>query len=286
MMERKEIAFYLMGKNDFPLTIRLIENQGDMPAFHSHDFVEVVCVFNGSGTHVLSGESFPLHNGSVFIIPPGVAHRFKIDNNEKLSLYNIIFQPEKLPRYQPELRHLPKFKQLFMPLCNAAVPHFDIGEKNMAEIVLLLQQFMQETQSDQPGSRSCQIALMTLLMCKLTRLYPGDMPLEASAESVIREVQEFLNTHPVQECSINRLARIARMSRSNLLKLFKNATGLPPHQYQLQRLLNKACTELKKSSKPIADIAMDLCDCDMLSIEKINTDVFWNMKYVKNNYKL
>ena len=257
MIERKEIAFYLNGKNDFPLTLRLIEDQVDMPAFHSHDFVEIVCVFDGSGTHHLTGESFQLHNGSVFIIPPGVAHRFEIKDNEKLSLFNIIYQPEKLPLCQPELRNLPKFKQLFMPLCNAAVPRFDIGEKNMAETVSLLEQFMAEAQSALPDSRSCQTALMTLLMCKLFRLYPGDLPLEASAENAIREVQEFLNTHPSQECSINRLARIARMSRSNLLKRFKEATGLPPHQYQLLRQLNKACAELKTTTMPIADIAID-----------------------------
>ena len=254
-MYRRKLTLYLASKADFPLTVRWEKRQNSLFSLHTHDYVELVCVSEGSGIHLLEGEIFPIRAGSVFIIPREVSHGYSVGDDENLSLYNILYQPENLNFDQLDLCNIPKFKQLFMPLHNSTVIHFEIGEKNMAEIVLLLKQFIRENEENKPGSRCCCMALMMMIMCKLTRLYADELPPEAPNESVIRYVQEYLNIHPPAECAINKLAKIAHMSRSNLLKLFKNASGLSPRQYQLRHQLHKACNALKETALPIAVIA-------------------------------
>ena len=254
-MYKRKLTFYLASKADFPMTVLWEKRQKNTVNLHTHDYIELVCISEGSATHRLQGENFPIRRGSIFIIPREVSHGYNVHENENLSLYNILYQPENLPFDQLDLNHIPGFKQLFMPLQNATVIHFEIGEKDMAEITSLLEQFIRESEENKAGSRSCCLALMMLIMCKLARLYTGNLPPEAPQESVIRQVQEFLNIHPPSECTINKLSKIAHMSRSNLLKLFKNSTGLSPRQYQLQRQLHKACNALKETELPIAVIA-------------------------------
>lgn len=255
-MQKRKLTFYIASRSDFPLTVRREKNQRNSRVLHAHDYIELVCVYGGSGTHLLNGESFPLREGSVLIIPRDIAHGYEVADDEVLQLFNVLYHPEQLPFDQLGLFHINGFKQLFTPLNNTPVIHFDIGRKNMAQIAALLKQFMAEEEAALPGSQSSRLALATLIMCKIIRFYPGKLLSETPTAGIIRQVQKYLDTHSPAECSISKLTRIAHMSRSNLLKLFKDATGLSPRQYQLQMQLDKACRALKNTLLPVADIAV------------------------------
>ncbi|WJH34359.1 AraC family ligand binding domain-containing protein [Paenibacillus sp. CC-CFT747] len=60
--------------NELPLPFyinRCFHDEHNLPAEHSHDFIELVYLVSGSGEHLFEEESYPIHAGDVFIINPG-----------------------------------------------------------------------------------------------------------------------------------------------------------------------------------------------------------------------
>ena len=114
-MYKRKLSFYLASKADFPMTVLWEKRQKNTVNLHTHDYIELVCVSGGSATHRLQGENFPIRRGSIFIIPREVSHGYDVHEDENLSLYNILYQPENLPFDQLDLtgRHssLPRSEQ-------------------------------------------------------------------------------------------------------------------------------------------------------------------------------
>ena len=114
---------------DFPLRVSLQEKQ-DPTKLHSHECVELVCVYDGEVTHVTESGQAPLRQGDVFVIPRGLSHGYLVE--KKLSLYNVLFMPERLPMPQLDLCQMVGFQELFMPLNGRnTYPFFQISEEEL-----------------------------------------------------------------------------------------------------------------------------------------------------------
>jgi len=58
-----------------------------------------------------------------------------------------------------------------------------------------------------------------------------------------------------EEWSVERLARVSRISPAHFARSFKDAFGVPPHRYLLTRRLERAKTLLRDTALSITDIA-------------------------------
>ncbi|WP_226889764.1 helix-turn-helix domain-containing protein [Nostoc sp. MG11] len=77
----------------------------------------------------------------------------------------------------------------------------------------------------------------------------GSLP-QQPLKQTIDYIQENLN----QNVSLAELAEIAKLSPYHFARLFKQSTGLPPHQYQIKCRVDRA-KDLLKTNLEIADIA-------------------------------
>jgi AraC family transcriptional regulator len=80
----------------------------------------------------------------------------------------------------------------------------------------------------------------------------------ATARWQVRKALEYLHDTYAQEFSLDRIAAAAGLSKYYLERVFKKATGLPPHTYMLMLRIEAAKKLLASSSMPIAEIAMEL----------------------------
>jgi AraC-like DNA-binding protein len=60
-----------------------------------------------------------------------------------------------------------------------------------------------------------------------------------------------------QQLSLAALARDAAMSRYHFLRTFHCVVGLTPHQFLLRTRLHRAAVELRRSARPVLDIALE-----------------------------
>jgi len=74
----------------------------------------------------------------------------------------------------------------------------------------------------------------------------------------LRRVLEYMQVHLDQELSLAALAAVAPMSPYDFSRLFKQSTGLSPHQYLLHQRVERAKHLLASPRRRIADVSQEL----------------------------
>jgi AraC family transcriptional regulator len=77
------------------------------------------------------------------------------------------------------------------------------------------------------------------------------------ASGRLNQVIDYIESNLNEQLSLVALARIAQMSAFHFARRFKSSTGLTPHQYVMQRRIDRAKRLLRDPRLPIADIAFD-----------------------------
>lgn len=70
-----------------------------------------------------------------------------------------------------------------------------------------------------------------------------------------RAAMHHMDAHAAQEMSLDDLARAADLSPFHLLRVFRQSTGITPHQYLMRLRLQSAIALLRDTRLPIVDIA-------------------------------
>ena len=71
--------------------------------------------------------------------------------------------------------------------------------------------------------------------------------------------------HPI---ALADLAPDAAVSRYHFLRTFRQVVGLTPHQFILRTRLHNAAVELRRSTRPVLDVAMDVGFTDLSTFNR------------------
>jgi AraC family transcriptional regulator len=82
--------------------------------------------------------------------------------------------------------------------------------------------------------------------------YEGGLP-----QRQLLQVLDYIDAHLGREITLADLAKLAGMSQFHFGRLFKQSLSLSPYQYLLQQRVERAKTLLKRTDKPIVEIALD-----------------------------
>ena len=72
----------------------------------------------------------------------------------------------------------------------------------------------------------------------------------------VRRTEEFLDAALGADVSLRQLASECQLSLSHFTRAFKRTMGVPPHQWLLNRRIDKAQAMLLRSNMPLAEIAL------------------------------
>ena len=86
--------------------------------------------------------------------------------------------------------------------------------------------------------------------------------LRLTRDDKMESVIDQLRAEDVNAPSIKRLAGANGISHRQLNRRFKEATGLTPQQFMMRSRIERACEELRKTDRPLSDIAYELGFCD------------------------
>ncbi|MES1021409.1 AraC family transcriptional regulator [Gloeocapsa sp. BRSZ] len=124
-----------------------------------------------------------------------------------------------------------------------------------------------ELESDCPDGRLYTDSITTTLFAHLLRHYStqraSDRELkEGLPNRKLRKVMDYINEHLAEDLPLDEIANQIGMSQSHFFRLFRQSTGLSPHQYRLQQRIDRAKTLLLHSELSIAEIALSVGFCD------------------------
>lgn len=72
---------------------------------------------------------------------------------------------------------------------------------------------------------------------------------------LVRRIDAYVQGNLAMDIRLEHLADLAGLSVDHFVRTFREATGSTPHQYVLDRRLDKACAMLRDSAEPVSSIA-------------------------------
>ncbi|MBD3887616.1 helix-turn-helix transcriptional regulator [Phormidium tenue FACHB-886] len=119
-----------------------------------------------------------------------------------------------------------------------------------------------ELENDEVANHFYVEVLTTTLVTHLLRHYStrepaNPPPFKGLSKQQLQQVAEYVDHHLDQNLTLEALAAIAHLSPSYFSNLFKQSTGLAPHQYVIQCRINRA-KQLLLRGMSVAEVALNL----------------------------
>ena len=103
-------------------------------------------------------------------------------------------------------------------------------------------------------------ALNTALAVQITRLFvdPSAItlePLNGLSRERLKRVQDYIEAHLDDQLTLTEIAGVACLSSYHFSRSFKQATGVGPQRYVIQRRIERAKTLMRRTNQPLAFMA-------------------------------
>lgn len=270
-MARQAFGKNLFLHKDYPILVIKVEPPYPFLQFHDldftlqqhyHDFSELVIVTSGTGLHWVEGFEFQVAAGDVFLIQGEQQHFFKTLND--LTLYNVMFQPDRLPLPMKELKKIPGFTAVFVLEPAYRRKHnfgsrLHLDRSALARAQQILHQMSRELELLDTGFEISLLGDLIQLLVFLSRQYTK-APQTEQGQAILRiaEVIGALEKEFASPWKLSDLADLAGMSEGYLHRVFKEATGHSPIDYLIQLRMQRAMELLSGTTLPVTEIAFEV----------------------------
>lgn len=230
---------------------------------HSHNFFEIVFIYSGTGTHVLSeSKSEPLKAGDVICVKPGQVHGYA--NLDNLVLMNLLIRPEFFNTVESAVSVFPGFNDLFrqsrslMQGTQTEPKLFNLNKMQFFEARAIIEDMQEEVNRMNIGWEAAGLAYMFQLIILLLRIYndpnyPDTLDQNAGAKLIKYVEKNFAKKLTMQDLIDN-----GNMSESTILRTFKRVTGYPPFEYQMRQRMFASIDKLIYTDWDITQIAYEV----------------------------
>lgn len=225
---------------------------------HDHDFNELVIVAAGRAAHHLKGFTYPVAMGDVFLLQREDRHYFS--DRDGLELLNVMYDPALIDLPTDELRQIPGFNALFLfePMYRRRhrfQSRLYLPPVELQATLRLAVAILDEVQHQSPGYAIAAKTKLFELMIYLSRQYDRTQTTEGRSLLRLGSVIGELEKRYDQPWTIDEMAELAHMSPSNLVRVFRRATGQTPLHYLIQLRVRQAVRLLEDSDLNITQIA-------------------------------
>ena len=124
----------------------------------------------------------------------------------------------------------------------------------------LIRALTDEVLADNPGGSLYAETLGASIAVQLLRKHAGAPPTPKRRQGLgtreLRLLTEYIEAHLAEAIHLSALADVAAMSTYQLVRRFKESTGLPPHRYVLRRRTERARALLRQPEASILEVAL------------------------------
>ena len=212
---------------------------------HAHDSYGVAVILDGAQSFRWRGTTQLAPAGSLEVMNPGEPHDGR--PAEASFAYRTLYPSVSLMRgLAAELSE----GRVREPVFAQTVIHDPPLAKRVAAMHRTL-----EASSGALAQESAFVGVMSALLWRHADLSPA---VEKAAIEVplVRRLRDYLDAHVTQDVSLADLAQVVQRSRYTVLRLFRDATGMTPHAYLLNRRIERARRSLA-SGGALAATALD-----------------------------
>ena len=194
-----------------------------------------------------------LTNGGVCFCPANVSHwtYSRPEQGEKDRAIVITLEPSLFTSSLPESVN---------PNTVELIPHFTQPDPLIHQIGLALKA---ELELNPHKSRFYAESMSVALSAHLLQRYSSDKPLIPDCSGGLSKYQlrraiDYIQAHSTENIPLEATAREVGITRFYFCRLFKQSTGITPHQYLIKYRIDRAKVLLKERKLSIIDVAFEV----------------------------
>lgn len=242
----------------FPYHVHM-DPTAERPATHEHPFHEFFLLLDGAGWQVTDGADQPMRPGDLFLFPAGGPH-IGWAANDRTEAVVINVGGEAFAAANEGEREMQRALQAMAKWRRGGANGIGLSAADRRRTRSLSRAMVDEQVTKPPGYRAAvKTHLQELLLIVLRG---GGMPAEVmqelradGREDRLADVLHYLSSAYTDPISVERVARMAHMSRSAFHKLFREVTGRTLVEYVNDRRVEQAVRMLVEGRLPIVQVA-------------------------------
>lgn len=221
------MVFFYEHEADGIYTRHVREEKADGSGYtmHIHDRCEIYYFIEGEADYLVEGSVYHMKRGSLLTMRPGEVHRAKLLSNGIYERVAINFPVSLFDTIDPERR-------LMRLYTDRPLGKFNLYE--MPEYENLLVSACSESRDDYDRRITLLRAIMDILMGLndiFTERINGKEPQKNKNSTVSQSILTYVNGHIFNELSVPALSEKFYLSKSQIGRIFKQATGASPWEY-------------------------------------------------------
>lgn len=208
-------------------------NDRNLPTLrdHTHNYFEFYFLLGGDVSIYIDSIMYPLKNGDMILIPPGLHHHVYVHNPE-LPYQRIIFWISQ--EYFNQLLELSSDYGYLIQLITSTkryIHHYDIIDFTTIQSKAF--QLIDEIHFERFGKAAKVSLLVNDLILHINRtIYEVENPNAPREEqSLYQNIVSYIEGHLEEKLSLDQLAQEFYVSKFHIAHIFKENIGLSVHQY-------------------------------------------------------
>lgn len=206
---------------------------------HAHDLYEILYFVSGNGTYLVESTAYPLTPGCMLVMRPGEVHNLQILPDTPYERIVVQFREQML------LEHAVEYRPLLAPFLERPL---GVGNfYSSAEIDSAFVRECLERIEDTDTPALIRLVASTMLPAILSEIFRGyqrrqkePQPDTPISQTRIREILQYVNRHLYDDLKLDGLCRRFYISKTQLGRLFRAATGSTAWNYILVKRLIRA----------------------------------------------
>ncbi len=233
-----------------------VRSQSALPiTWHAHAQFEMLFLLEGSTAYEFAGGPMvELPGGHFLVVAPNARHRGLHDVRQPASLCGILFDPLR----RSANRHTP-LARADLTWLRTQCEEFAMRAIPMsAELRRLVAQFrpqLEDLLGQKPAAAAALRLSVSAALLEAARQLSAPRALEPTR--AVQAAMDCIEARYAESLSMDDVARAACCSRARLFPIFKESTGMTPHDY-LQRLrVQRAQKALAETDASVTQVALD-----------------------------
>ncbi len=226
---------------------------------HTHDYIEVIYMCQGSTTHIINGETLVLREGELLFLPPSSRQAVMPAKEEDIAV-NFIILPEFFDQSMQLLGEdttpLKSFiiDSLKNSSANTAYLHFEVSD--VLPVQNLVENLIYTLINGAPNKRKINQATMSLLILQLMN-FTDRLTYHNVEDDLMLQVFRYIEAH-YTGAELGALAQKLHYDVSWLSREIKRRTGKNFTDLLQNKRLSQASYLLKNTNMNIDDIALQV----------------------------
>ena len=231
---------------------------------HAHNFIEIVYIASGMGTHIVNGDKMEVSGGDLFLINQNIVHEFIPNEGSSLLVYNYIFEPLLIGTQFRGCKD-------FVDVAYSYLIHSMNDDSHPSDYIRLaglkghpIERVLFDMHNEYNNKKGGYVQViksqLVTLLIYMFRQFKDDSAQKHNAPVYKRLIVEsavaYLKEHYMEDIKCEILAQKAYLSKNYFGVMFKEVTGMTVIAMLQNIRVNVACDLLENTAMSVSDIAL------------------------------